>query len=193
MTRRERFRGLRSAVVGRATGNREVDGERSFREIEVVNSPKTKTESLERTLDRAESVLEGQLADLAVIHERAIRTVRIEAVLLGALGSVAQLTPSGLPANSWVTVSSLLLVASIIAGIFTSGSTSPNYGPGPGYVKSNFESGDTNEDVYLELLQGYREAISYNSGVVNDSATHLFVTQALFVAAIVSGSIAIFV
>lgn len=189
MTWRELLQGIRSAVAGRANGNRETDDERSFREIEVLNCPATKTESLERTLDRAESVLEGQLADLTDTDDKAVRTVRIETVLLGAIASVGQVTPKPVPLNFWLKAGGILLVGSLVAGIFTASSASPDYGPGPGYVKSNFESGDSNEEVYLELLQGYREAISHNSVVMRDSARYFFVTRGLLVGSVLLGTV----
>lgn len=133
-----------------------------FREMEVVNWPETRTKSLERTLDRAESVLDGQLRYLSDIHDKAVRTVYIEIVLFGVIASGWQLVPNTDPVNVWMKAGGVLIVGSTLAGIFTSSSSSPDYGPGPSYVRSNLESGATNEDVYLELLQGYREAISNN-------------------------------
>jgi hypothetical protein len=191
------WRKLLRAVLGVLVSETEPDdgragGDSPFREIEVVNRPTTKTESLERTLDRSEAVLDGQLADIADTDEKAIRMVRIEAILLGAVASVAQVAPGTVVVNSWTTAGGALVVASIIAGVFTSGSSSPDFGPGPDYVRSNFESGDSNEDVYLELLQGYREAISYNSVVMGDSARYLFVAQCLLVGGIVLGGVGVF-
>jgi hypothetical protein len=174
-----------------ATGDSKSDEEPSFGELDVVNSPTTKTELLERTLDRAESVLEEQLTTLDAIQEKAIRMVRVEVVLLGAIASISQLLQQGLTVNVWLKVSDVLLTASMVAGIFTSSSSSRDFGPGPDYVRPNIESGDANTDVYLELLQEYSEAISYNRRVVNDVKRYLFVTQVLFVAGIITGSIGI--
>lgn len=169
----------------------EKDEESSFDELEVINSPTTKVESLERTLDRAESVLEGQLTILAETHDRAVRMVRVEVVLLGAIASVAQITPNPISVNVWLEASGVLLIGSIIVGIFTSNSSSPDFGPGPNYVRSNIESGDSNDELYLQLLRGYSEAISYNSEVVSNSATYLFISQLMLIGGVVLGSIGI--
>jgi hypothetical protein len=177
----------------RRTGGGNRDETPSFDELSVVNAPGTKTESLERTLDRAESVLEDQLTDLSDVHDRAIRTVRIAVVLLGAAASVAKLTSVSIPASVWLKASGALLVASIAAGIFASSVSSADYGPGPDYVRPNIESGDANEEVYLELLEGYSEAIAYNRAAVNESERYLFVTQILLVSSIVLGSATIVV
>lgn len=175
--------------------NSESDGDEaaSFAELSGVDVSPTTTESLERTLDRAESVLGDQLTDLSDVHDRAIRTVRITAVLLGATASVLQLSPAPVLANVWLKVSGVLLVTSIGTGIVASSASSPDYGPGPEYVRPNIESGDPNEEVYLELLQGFSEAISYNRTAVNESERYLFVTQLLLVSSIVSGSVVLIV
>jgi len=165
----------------------------SFREIEVVNWPATRTESLERTLDRAESVLEGQLTELTDIDDKAAKTVRIGAILFGAVVSSSQLVPGTLSTNVWMEVGGVLVLGSMVVGIFTYSTSSPDYGPDPSYVRSNIESGEPNEDVYLELLQGYRKAITTNRRIVNDSTRYLFVTQILLAIGIIAGSIGAFV
>lgn len=165
----------------------------SFREMEVTNWPETKTESLERTLDRAESILEGQLMVLTDTDDKAIKTVRIGIVLLGVAASSSRLVPETVPTNVWMKAGGLLVVGSIVVGIFTHSTSSPDYGPGPDYVRSDIESGATNEDVYLELLHGYKDAIANNCRMVNDSSRYLFATQVLLVAGIVVGSIGVFV
>lgn len=193
---------VRRLVLGTGTSEDETDAsssdatgtdDPSFREIEVVNWPETKTESLERTLDRAESILEAQLTYLSDTHDKAVRTVRIEIVLFGVIATSWQFVPNTGPVNVWMKVGGTLVVGSIVAGILTSSSPSPDYGPGPGYVRSNIEAGETNEDVYLELLHGYREAISTNRNIVNDSTKYLFVMQVLLATGIVVGSIGIFI
>ena len=189
MTWRNLLRVVLAVLVPRtAATDSERDEEPTFGELDVVNSPTTKTESLERTLGRAESVLENQLALLSDTDDKAVQTVRIEMVLLGVIVSISQITAKPIPVNVWMKLGGVLVISSIIAGVFTYSSSSPDFGPDPNYVYSNFESGDTNEDVYLELLQGYDEAISYNSNVVNDSAKHLFITQGLLIAGITVGA-----
>ena len=180
---------LAALVPPTATGDSEGNEEPTFDELDVVNAPTTKTESLERTLDRAKSVLDGQLTTLDAVQEKAIRIVRVEVVLLGVTASLTQLVPQTPSVNVWLTASGALLVASIITGIFTSSSSSPDFGPGPDYVRPNIDSGDANDDVYLELLQGYSEAISYNKVVMNDNARYVFITQILLVASIVVGCV----
>lgn len=190
MTWRNLLRVVLAVLVPRiAATDSERDEEPTFDELAVVNSPTTKTESLERTLDRAESVLEGQLTYLTDTHDKAVRTVRIGVVLLGVIASSSELVPSAIPLNGWIKASLALVVGSIAAGIFTSSSSSPDYGPGPSYVRSNIETGDRNEDVYLKLLQGYQEAISYNRYLVNDSTKYLFVTRVLLGIGIVAGAV----
>lgn len=180
-------------LLGGSVPEPETQREPSFGELQIVNGPTTKTESLERTLDRAESILGKQLTILADTHGRAVRTVRVEVVLVGAIASVAQITPDRVPMNGWLEAGGVLLIGSIAVGIFTSGSSSPDFGPGPNYVRSNLDAGDPNTDVYLRLLQGYSEAISYNNDVVSNSATYLFVAQGLLIGSVTLGSIGVFV
>ena len=187
---------VRRHVVGTERTERETEvaeSADSFREIEVVNWPATRTESLERTLDRAESVLEGQLTELTDIDDKAAKTVRIGAILFGAVVSSSQLVPGTLSTNVWMEVGGVLVLGSMVVGIFTYSTSSPDYGPDPSYVRSNIESGEPNEDVYLELLQGYRKAITTNRRIVNDSTRYLFVTQILLAIGIIAGSIGAFV
>lgn len=187
---------VRRHVVGTERTERETEvaeSADSFREIEVVNWPAARTESLERTLDRAESVLEGQLTELTDIDDKAAKTVRIGAILFGAVVSSSQLVPGTLSTNVWMEVGGVLVLGSMVVGIFTYSTSSPDYGPRPSYVRSNIESGEPNEDVYLELLQGYRKAITTNRRIVNDSTRYLFVTQILLAIGIIAGSIGTFV
>lgn len=55
------------------------------------------------------------------------------------------------------------------------------------------EESDRDEEVYLELLQGFSDAISYNRTAVSESERYLFVTQLLLISSIVSGSVALIV
>jgi hypothetical protein len=187
---------VRRHVVGTERTERETEvaeSADSFREIEVVNWPAARTESLERTLDRAESVLEGQLTELTDIDDKTVKTVRIGAILFGAVVSSSQLVPGTLSTNVWMEVGGVLVLGSMVVGIFTYSTSSPDYGPDPSYVRSNIESGEPNEDVYLELLQGYRKAITTNRRIVNDSTRYLFVTQILLAIGIIARSIGAFV
>lgn len=184
--------GVRRVVLGIAGGESgsdasDSDNERSFREIEVVNWPNTKTESLERTLDRAESVVDGQLSTLADVDDKAIRTVRLAVVLLGVVVSITGVAPEAVPVNTWTKSGVALLVGSVAAGIFTYSTSPPDFGPGPKYVHSNIAAGDANDDVYLELLHGYDDAIAHNRDAITDSARYLFVVQTLLVGGILVG------
>lgn len=87
----------------------------------------------------------------------------------------------------------VLLVGPIVAGIFTYSTSPPDFGPGPKYVHSDFESGGANDEVYLELLQGYDEAISHNRNAIADSAKYLFVVQTSLVGSIVVGFVGVVV
>ncbi|MFC4447515.1 hypothetical protein [Halorussus aquaticus] len=65
------------------------DEEVHFGQLDIPEHPRTKTETLERTLDRAESVLSEQLRVLSDTDDKAVRTVRAEVILLGAIASAA--------------------------------------------------------------------------------------------------------
>ncbi|MFC4447514.1 hypothetical protein [Halorussus aquaticus] len=86
-----------------------------------------------------------------------------------------------------------LVIGSIVAGVFTYSTSSPDFGPGPTYVHANFEDGDGRTDIYVELLEGHNEAIAHNRGQVNDSGRYLFVTQILLVGALVLGGIGVLI
>jgi len=169
------------------------DEEVHFEELDVPDHPRTKTETLERTLDRAESVLTEQLRVLSDTDDKAVRTVRAEVILLGAIASAAQITQQAIPVNIWMKTGGALVVGSIVAGVFTYSTSSPDFGPGPKYVHSNFEDGDGRTDIYVELLEGHNEAIAHNRGQVNDSGRYLFITQILLVGGLVSGGIGVLI
>ncbi|WP_135853726.1 hypothetical protein [Halorussus salinus] len=95
------------------------DEEVRFDRLDIAEHPKTKAEALERSLDRAESVLMEQLRILADTNDKAIRTVRVEVILLGAVASATQITQQTLSVNIWMKTSGVLIVGSIVAGIFT--------------------------------------------------------------------------
>lgn len=184
-------RGVRTASND---GESEKSGESvDLDRLRVAEHPRTKIEALERNLDRAESVLEEQLRVLADTDDKAVRTVRVEVILLGAIASATQITRQTVPINIWMKVSGALVIGSIVAGIFTYSTSNPDFGPGPKYVYPNFENGDGRSEIYARLLKGYAKAIAHNRAEVNDSGRYLFVTQILLVAGIVTGGIGVLI
>lgn len=183
--------GILFAIRTSAGGSESEDPEQPFDEVDLGNSTPTKIETLERTLDRAESVLQGQLEVLADTDDKAVRTVRVEVILLGAVVSAAQIASKALPMNMWMRISGVLFVGSIITGIFTYSTSIPDFGPGPSYVRERIQGSARQIPVYLQLLQGYNESIAHNRRVVNESAQYLFLTQALLIGGIICGGIGI--
>lgn len=164
--------------------------EPSFDEVDLENPD---VEALRRLLGRSEKIVEKQLDTLTDTDDKALRTVRVEAVLLGAIATAAQIAPESIPVNVWMELGGTFVVASIVAGIFTYSSSSPDLGPGPRDVHETLVEDPTETCLYLELLDEYRESIDHNRGVVFDSARYLYVTQALLVLGIVFGGIGILI
>lgn len=174
-----------------AAGSEAVDPEPNEGRIEVVEHAGTTSDALEALLERAESVLQSQLSVLADTDDKAVRTVRVEVVLLGVVASAAQFTSATLPTNVWMRLGGVCFVGSIVAGIFTYSTSSPDFGPGPAYVREPTDEGDSTASVYLQLIRGYGEAIAHNRTVVNVSARCLFLTQSLLVAGLVFGGVGV--
>lgn len=128
-----------------------------FAELETVEYPGARTEALERLLDRAQSVLDEQLTVLADTDDKAVRTVRVEVLLLGGVASAGQITPDTVPVNVWIKVGGALVVGSIVAGVLTYSSSTPDFGPSPESVHSEVETDSGRTDIYLELLGGTRK------------------------------------
>lgn len=147
--------------------------------------------TMERILNRSENVLEEQLSVLNDTDDKAVRTVRVEVILLAAIASAAQIGNGSLPLNIWMKIGGVLIIASIVAGIFTYSSSQPDFGPGPRYVQQWIADAAEKEKIHLELMNGYSKAINHNRGVIEDSSVYLYATQILLVLGIVFGGIGV--
>lgn len=65
-------------------------------------------DALKRILDRSESVLEDQLSVLNDTDDKAVRTVRVEVILLAVIASAAQIANGSLSINIWMKVGACL-------------------------------------------------------------------------------------
>lgn len=140
---------------------------------------------LETTYENARAVLEAQRETAADIDEKAMRTVRITAILLGVLASAW--TIGNLAFHPGLAAASIVfLLAALCSGVLTYSETDLFLGPNRAYIEqlteNNFDDAEWSED----LLRSYAEWIAANRADVSADARLLFRTQLLLIGGIVS-------
>lgn len=149
------------------------------------------TETLETALAHLQLIIENQLETLADIDDKAVRTVRVQVILLGAIASAAQIASRTIHVNLWMKLGGVFLLSSIIAGIFTYTVSDGRSGPRPEDVSRILATRTSKPRVYLRLLEKHREAIAENREILEDNGRYIFYTQMLLVLGILSGGIGV--
>jgi hypothetical protein len=130
------------------------------------------------------SVLESQQSTMTDIDNKAMRTVRITAVLVGVVVPAA-----GLAAVTFQPILAFLgivaLVLSTVTGAFTYGESDLILGPNSEYAVSLAMGESADVDWELDLLVELASWTEQNASDIEYNGRLLFYTQALFVVGIV--------
>lgn len=136
-------------------------------------------ESLRTTHDEARTVLDHQIATLNDIDDKAARTVRVTALLLGAVLSAPSVLADPEPfvnvATKWGTSS---LVLAVVTGTFTYSVSSPHLGPGPNDIEWMLERRFREDEWLAILLESYADWIDWTDWLNGFNAVYLALTQA---------------
>lgn len=135
------------------------------------------TETLNLLLEESRSVIDHQLSKTNDIDDKALRTVRIETILLGALATASQIPKSPPDLNGWITVGTISLIGSLIAGVTTYAATSQNAGPSGEYIRTVLRHAGGCRRRKVELLESYSDWIDENADVNDRNGTLLGISQ----------------
>lgn len=174
-----------------ANGGDRQGREKEKRRFDQMDTRLQDTETLSTALTQLQLVLDNQLETLADIDDKAVRTVRVQVILLGVIASAAQIASKSIPINIWMKVGGVLLMGSIITGIFTYTVSDGRAGPQPEAVSQILSTHSSKLNVYLRLLEEHREAISENRDILEDNGRYIFYTQLLLVLGILSSGIGV--
>ncbi len=130
------------------------------------------------------AVLEAQQSVMTDIDDKAMRTVRITAILVGVVVPAASLTTVTFhPLLAFFGVSALVL--STIAGVFTYGESDLILGPSGDYAVSVAIDEMDTVDWEIDLLVELASWTEQNAADIEYNGRLLFYTQMLFVVGIV--------
>ena len=129
--------------------------------------------------DEARTVLEYQVETLNDIDDKAARTVRITALLVGGVfGAVSFGDKSSLVINEFTWWGSASLLLAVTLGMTTYSQSSPYFGPKPSDWTTILEKSDTKHDeIQLLVDEGYRGWINANSKINRINSYFLLLTQ----------------
>ena len=136
------------------------------------------------TYDEARAVLEAQRETLSDMDTKAVRTVRITVVLIGALLSVWQIE-SELFEPVFAGMGGVALVGSLVAGTFTYSESDLYLGPNKKYVEQLADGDFGEKDWERDLLYSFGEWIDSNDREIRVFSTLLVLTQVLLLCGIV--------
>lgn len=135
--------------------------------------------ALRLTHEEARTVLDHQIDVLGDIDDKAARTVRVTALLLGAVVSTLSLLGNSEPfinqGTAWGTVS---LVLSIVLGTFTYGVSSPDLGASPKDIKCVLDRNYREDEWLTILLHSYETWIDRTNRLNRFNSLYLSLTQA---------------
>lgn len=138
----------------------------------------------------ARAVIEAQNATMTDIDDKAMRTVRLNAILLGLLVTGLQFSP-GMFQETTLTGAFVLLIASTICGVVTYNESDLYVGPGGEYVTSMAVNGDSGPIWAVDLLRALSAMIKENRRDLQRNAMWLTVTQGVLVLGVVSAVLAV--
>jgi hypothetical protein len=147
-------------------------------------------ERREVTYEEARAVLEAQRETLSDMDTKAVRTVRITVVLIGALLSAWRIE-SGFFDPTFVTAGGLALVGSLAAGTFTYSESDLYLGANKEYVVRLADGDFDDEDWRENLLYNFSGWIDENGAEIRFNSYLLSATQILFVVGVVCVGLAI--
>lgn len=129
--------------------------------------------------DEARAVLEAQIETLDDIDDKAARTVRITALLVGAIfGAVSFGDASSVVVNQYTWWGGVSLVLTVVFGMATYSQSSPYVGPKPADLQRLLQHTDSSCRLVETLLaDGYRGWVTYNDSLNQIDSYFLALTQ----------------
>lgn len=145
---------------------------------------------LEMLHAEAKRMLEAQNATMSDIDDKAIKSVRFTAVLIGLLLTAARIAGTTVFDETLLHVSLGSLVASAVVGIVTYGESSLYLGPGGEYLERAADRSNADGGWDRDLLEGYAGMIYENEETIAWNSWLLTVTQATLVTGIAAAVLA---
>lgn len=127
----------------------------------------------------ARRVVDHQIAYLSDVDDKAVWTVRINAVIIGAVLSVQQLSSQMSLTDPFPGVAIMAFLVSMAAGIVTYTASDAQFGPGPRYIDDVLDEPATETYWRSEMLRSYADWIEDNEHVTRRNGTYLLVSQLL--------------
>lgn len=128
--------------------------------------------------NEARTVLEYQIETLNDIDDKAARTVRITALLVGAVfGAISFGDKASLIVNEYTWWGSVSLLLAVVLGMATYSQSSPYFGPRPDDWRTLRTDGSKQGTVRLLIEEGYRGWIDYNDSINKINTYFLLLTQ----------------
>lgn len=154
--------------------NSDIIFENDPQQQEIVSSMQFDQTAIKYMNQRVEDVLEKQIHDLHDIDDAAMRTLRINIILLGALASFAQIGNSLIDiTQTHTTIGLFLIVVSSALAILTYHSSNPEFGPGQAYIEDFAKSRYNREFWRLETTLAYADWVNENAEINRDNGTLL--------------------
>lgn len=130
----------------------------------------------EITYTEARTVIDAQNAMMTDIDDKAMRTVRLNAVLLGLLVSGFQIAPE-LFDHPTLRVAFALLIVSMVCGVVTYNESNLYVGPRGDYIEELARDDFSDSPWSVDLLEAMAGMIAKNYTVLRRNATWLTATQ----------------
>lgn len=140
--------------------------------------------------EEARAVLDAQNATMQDVDDKAMRTVRITAVLIGLLIGGLQFDAGMF--NEWLLGAALiLLILSVLSGVATYDESNLYVGPDGEYVEELADGGEMSPTWDRDLLYTFAGMISKNHDDIRRNARFLRATNGLLALGIVTAVLAI--
>lgn len=140
------------------------------------NQPPADLDALRAARTEARETLDQQLTVLREIDDKAMRTVRINVLLLGVGATAAAVAPEEVPQSVWVYAGGVSLLVSMLSATATYTVSNPEVGVGPEYLE------DVRTEAYSEagwqetVIAGYQEWVGDLAAEIEQNAALLEVS-----------------
>lgn len=138
----------------------------------------------------ARAVIDAQNGTMADIDDKAMRTVRLNAILLGLLVTGLQFAPDSFHSTS-LQLAFVLLIVSIVCGIITYNESNLFVGPQGGYIEDLAEATFPDPPWEEDLLETMAGMIAENFDDIRRNSNWLTATQVSLIGGIVSAVAAV--
>lgn len=143
--------------------------------------------------EEARTVLDHHVRLAADIEDKAMRTVRVEVLLVAALLTTAQVVGPESPfVNTATKLGSGFLVLSLVTGIVTYAYSSPDFGPGPRYNDEIVANQHSEHEWLSVLLTDYADWIERTERITYRHGLFLSVCQTTLICGLLLLAIGVF-